>query len=253
MVKTRLTAIVKKPRKQKPKNYKLTKVAKDLIAKQIDPKIENKQLLYHLRPTSFNNAIAALGDFNRVLPEFQQGVARDDRVGSQIRLKSIVVRGWITIPSNDQIGSADRAGICCRLMCLSSKKTPNWETLQADIPNLYLKLLRNGSVENEYDGTIQNHLMPTNTAVVTKHYDRSFQMNRGQIIGNAGHQPNITKPFSFKVACKNKVLKFGAPGEVDPANFCPFIVLGFTYTNNAAPSIQTVPLMTYTSTVTYED
>lgn len=253
MVKPRITAIVKKPRKLKPKNYKLTKVAKDLIAKQIDPKIENKQILYHLRPTSFNNAVAALGDFNRVLPEFDQGLTRDDRVGSQLRLKSIHVKGWITIPSNDMLGSADRAGICCRLMCLSSKKTPNWGTLVDDIPSLYLKLLRNGSNEESYDGTIGNHLMPTNTAVVTKHYDRSFQMNRGQIIGGAGHQPNITKPFSFKVACKNKVLKFGAPLDTDPANFAPFIVLGFTYTNNAAPSVQTVPLMTYTSTVTYED
>lgn len=257
MVKTKVSAIVKKPRRKKPANYALTKVAKELIEKEISPKIENKQILYFLRLTQFNNTISQIGDFNRVLPPLEQGLFRNDRIASQVRLKNIHIRGWITIPPYDSAQSNDRSSIACRLMCLSSKASSSWTQLQAELPTLQGSLLRNGSGGSQYDGNIENHFFPTNTSVVTSHYDKVFYMKRGQVVGDvgsgAGHMPALVKPFSFKVACKNKVLKFNNPLDTDPNNFAPFVCLGFTYTDGAAPSPASVPWMTYTSTVTYED
>lgn len=256
MSKTKVSAIVKKPRRKKAANYALTKVANDLIDKKIAPKLENKQILYHLRITQFNNAISQIGDFNRVLPPLEQGLFRNDRIASQVRLKSIHVRGWITIPPYDISESNDRSSIVCRLMCLSSKASSSWTQVQAELPTLQGSLLRNGSGGSQYDGNIENHLFPTNTSVVTSHYDKNFYLKRGQIqnlAGGAAHMPALLKPFSFKVACKNKVLKFNNPLDTDPNNFAPFVCLGFAYTNGAAPSPNAVPWMTYTSTITYED
>lgn len=256
MTKRLVSAIVKKRRKPKTKQYKLSAPMKALVDKRIAGHIEDKQAVYHFRRTQFNNSISQVGDLLRVMPEINQTTTREDRVGSNLTMKSLYVKGFIFVDPNDSNQSTDRTAILVRLMCLSSKGEKTATSVFANTQGIVSNLLRAGSVSHSYTGEIEQHLLPTNTAYNTKHYDKTFTIKRDLplIVTNGG--VGITAgvvPFSFKVPCKNKVLRYAQPLDTDSDNFYPFLCMGFTYANGAAASQASVPWLTYSTFATYED
>jgi len=242
--------------------YKLARPVRTLVDRRIDRKIETKSILLKYRRTQWRNAPDAGQRCIQVFPSIDQGDTRDAREGSKITLTSGWVKGMITIPSYDSSTSSDRSSISFRLCMLSCKAARAFPDVQGNWPgpgNLYTQLLKGDSSASPAIGVLQDTWEPINTDMFTVHYDKTFVMNRGQLLnpgaGGVGtaHMPAVSRSFYIKVKCKNKLVRYSDFGQVEPTNFAPFIVGWWAYTDGAAPSAAAVPFVEFQSMFHFKD
>lgn len=252
--------VVRRRTKTSLNRLKLNPTVAKLVDRRINAHDENHAVGLHYRRNQWANIMtgATVGDrVVGILPTIPTASSRADREGAEVTLRSMIVKGMITIPADDTpyFGNADRADICLRLCCLSCKKYQNIATIQTNWlagDLLFQKMLKPAQIANAPTGTNLDMWKPINRQVFTVHYDKVFNMKRGVCLPAAqvppsdqglSHMPAINKPFRIRLKVKNKKLYFNESTDQSPSNFAPFIVGWWSYTNGASPSVSAVPFV----------
>lgn len=244
-------------------NLKLAPVVDKLVQRKINKnmnlQVQNKfggrQQIDNLPDTSAR--------IRKILPNILQGTAINERLGTSIRLKSLMCQGCITIPADDNVPlvNGDRADIQLRLLVLSSKTfkvigdvEDNWTAGSTE----YEKLFKVQSVAEAPTGRLSDMWKAINTENFTVHYDKVFKMQRGvgyfpdvTSTSGAAHMPAINKPFKINIKCKNKQLKYTDANDSEANNFAPFMIATWAYTNGSPPSNAGVPFYEHYVTMKY--
>lgn len=251
--------IVKRKRRTNYSSLKLSKPMKTLVDRRIHSNIETKQTVHQINadaigapsPVAMLPVLSTNGLF-RVLPSIAQGDTRADRQGSQIKVRSCRVTGYVLLPARDVGTQDDRSMIQLRFICASAKNRLSYESLDQDPQAVLTNIVRKGNTTHGIMGDFETIDLPLNTALVTKHYDRHFILKS---LGNnaVNGQLNNCYKFSFSIPMKNKVFKYANPTDTFPKNSAPFICAGWNYLNNAAPTPVAVPKIFFQTLFSYED
>jgi len=212
--------------------YKMNPVLKQLVDKRINMHEETKSVQFFSGEISKRAPIIGI-DVRRLLPEvYQAGVAgspdssRDTRVGQEIRVTSITVEGVmrLDIPG----GSVQSNTQFLRMFVFSAKAFRDYAYVDAaSSTTIADSLLKSGRTLDQYDGTVQKHFVPVNTADITTHLDRKYKSGQRSGLLTQGGLELCLIPFKFHLKCKNKVLKYSDTNSTHPSNYAPFISIGF--------------------------
>lgn len=230
-------AIRKKPRRYKTKNLTLSKPMKSLVNREINRQNETHERLFYSGIVNVDSAIGN-ADWSLIIPATVQGDARENRMGAELTLTSLIIRGFIRMTPD---GSSTGDALMARLMVVSAKR----QARHVNVTDLSNSLLREGSQPRTYDGTLEHHYMPTNTAYITKHFDRSYIMATDHITyvdgGTGGDSEDtrvaqriVIKPFTIRLKVRGKKLRYENNSSQYPENFSPLIGLGFANMNTNA-------------------
>lgn len=273
------TKFLKKHRKAReainrgvPRTRKSLKVYVD---GRIDSNAKTHLVNYHGPRTQYNNEPNATADVVPILPGTVQvgttlssGAKQtgtvESRIGNQIEVSRLRVRGLITIPPEDSFTDPDRALLYCRLICFSCKRFQTHQSIVDDWltgVNLHNKLLQDGARAKPWEGTMSDMYLPLNSQLFTKHYEKKFYLSRG-VVGTisagsdgrgAAHVPALHRSFAFSLKVKSKKLLYVDPVNSYPSNFGPAMILIWSYANGASATGSAVPFMSYTSTLTWKE
>lgn len=227
---------------------------------------ETKQAYYNSGNTltMFNSGIDSVGDLQQIVPNIANGVEDNQRVGQQIRAKSMNIRGYIKLNINDVNDSTKLPAVVARMMVVSMKTAPNFTEAQAQASKIGT-LLKKGGTTVSFTGLLSDIHAPINTDVFTVHSDRKYYLNQSYVNATGVSPPstvlaqdvkNTVKFFNINVRCKNRLLKYDEDVSSDllPTNFAPFILLGYSYLDgSAADTLSTNLGLQYISTFNYED
>jgi len=254
------TVVARRRTKVGINRLKLNPTVAKLVDRRINRDDETHSVGLHYRRSQWANIMTAAQVPIRVtglLPNIPTASSRADREGAEVTLRSMVVKGIITIPADDTpyFGNADRADIMFRLCCLSSKKYKDIDSIQSNWlagDQLFSKMLKPAQIATPPTGTNLDMWKPINRQVFTVHYDRVFNFKRGVCLPASqvppsdqglSHMPAINKAFRIALKVKNKKLYFNDSTDQEPSNFAPFVVGWWSYTNGAAPSASGVPFV----------
>lgn len=180
---------------------------------------------------AFPSIPAASTNLMKLLPRIPQGLERENRTGSKIKLMGVVTDFFFHIPPATLHNNA-YVSVACRLLVMSPKIiqkvstfSDNWTAGEA----LESKYLRDGSQETNFKGDLNSLRFPVNTALFTTHHDKRFTLNRGLLVGDPaegmGNVPDAQKHIRLSLKVKSKSLRFSDAGVVEPDNYAPFAIL----------------------------
>lgn len=245
--------------KNKSKAKKSKRASKPVVAQvvkkemqaQINKNMETKYAYTNTGDTlvKFNSGITSTGDYMRIVPNIGQGDGDNQRDGDQIRALSLKIRGYVKLDINNTAPMSTNSAVVVRLMVLSQKNKSNFTDLQLSSSGL-ATLLKKGGTTVGFTGLLSDLYAPINTDVFTKHHDELIYLYQDAIISpNGAATPgiqyitsnikNTVKFININVPCKNKVLKYDEDiaGTLEPTNFAPFLVLGYSYLDGTIPDV----------------
>lgn len=258
---TRIQSVIRKKQSNAKvtKNLQLNPVVRTLVDKRIKSDQEIHSQGYHQRREQLNNLPNTISRVQQVIPDITVGSARNQREGAELKMTSLKIQGLITIPADDNpvIGTADRADITLRLLCLSAKKFKSLLQVQNNwvvLDQLYNKVFKPDDQSLPPVGLMTDAWMPINHESFTTHYDKTFRLKRGvgyfpdpTSTSGAAHMPAVNHPFTINLKCKNKKLMYQDAATDFQNNFAPFVIATWAYTNGALPSNSAVPYIEYWS------
>lgn len=262
---SRIQAVVR--RKQKHRTYsnlKLTKPVATLVDRKIDKANATQIMTKWQRRYQFTNLISddPTNRLHQIVPDVATGTLRDDRLGSQITLKNINIKGRIDVPADDNplVGNDDRAQIYVRMMVLSLKVENNLPDVKTNWNGFYNDVLfKNNASPSAPTGQYVDMLSSINHDAFTTHYDKVMKLNRQYPFfpdptstSGAADQIPTSKEFNFNLKVKNKKLHYNTPSSTQPRNYQPFLCCVFAYGNGAAPSTSRVPFIEYMAKVSFK-
>lgn len=264
-----LGGVVQRRRKKvATSRLKLARPVRRLVDRRINRHLETKMVSYHGRRTQIDNQPDVAARCWRLVPPISQGDTRATRTGSKIRLQNLRVDGYVQIPSYDASTSNDRSSIMLRMICLTPKGyrfTPDVISTWPGPGNLYTQLFRTEAIATAPQGTWLDMHAEVNRDMFTVHADKRMLFSRGDLFNvpgaeGAAWRPDMTRRFSFRVKCKNKIGHFAQVDEPgfsgDPTemqNFSPVLIAMWCYTNGAAPSAAAMPFVEYLTKMTFKD
>lgn len=234
---TKNQAIVKKNKRPNVKNVKINPVLSKLVDKRADRRMETKSVQRYSGPITKRGSITG-PDWIKILPEVpQSGTAgnpdstRDTRIGSRIRITSLTVEGvmFITDPAS-QYGISNTQLI--RLFCCSYKSTQNYDVFDAPLAtDMADSLLKSGRAIDQYDSSVQNHMIPTNHDSITSHHEKKYKAGTRYVSTHVTPGATTSQacliPFKFRLKCKDKVLKYDQSSATECNNYAPLFSIGF--------------------------
>lgn len=236
------------------------------IKKVIHSQVETKQAFHtssNAALTTFNSLITVNGDYLRVLPQITTGAADNQRIGDQLRLQNVMIKGYIKFNPTILTGDSKNPAVMARLFVLSLKKNLFIGDVQTQTTALS-GLLKKGGTTTAWTGILSDIYAPVNTDLFTVHHDRRYYLNQTNFVTmpttNTGVFPsdikNTVKFFSLPLKVRNKLLRYDAnfDGGLSPINYAPFILLGYTYLDGSAPDNLTTNLgLHYDVIMNFED
>lgn len=212
----------------------------------------------------FNSSINSVGDIQPIVPAMGVGVESNQRIGSTITAKSLKVKGFVKLEVNQLNDGTKLPTVAVRMLVVSMKHKPSYAEVTASAAPLATLLLK-GGITTSFLGNLTDLHADVNRQVYTVHKDYKFYLNQ-DFVNVTGPSPPTTilaqdisktiKFFNFSVKCKNRKLMYDEDVSSDsfPVNFCPFIILGYTYLDGSAyDTIDTKVGLSYDSVLTYED
>lgn len=212
----------------------------------------------------FNSGIDSVGDMIQVLPNIAQGVGENQRIGNQIRAKSLNIKGFVKLDVNETADSTANPNVVVRMMVVSMKTCPSFTDAQGQAPKVGT-LLKKGGTTTAFAGNLQDIYAPINRDVFTVHHDRKFYL-RQDFINTVGASPPSTtiaqdisktvKFFNLSVKCRGRILKYDEDvgADISPSNFGPFLLLGYSYLDGSTPDVISTKVgLCFDSMFTYED
>lgn len=247
------------------KSCKLSKCMKKEIQKLISKNVEDKEAFHDTGDSLvyFNSYISSSGDMQRILPNVAIGSNENERVGSQIRGKSLVIKGYLQLEPDTVVNSVDNKRIGVRLMVVSMRKHKSLADVQTQAG---AALIEKGGTASPFSGYISHLYAPINREEYIKHYDKVFYLNQSytaQQIGSSTptvqwsvDMANGIRFFTIRIPLRGKKLIYSQDtgSDLQPTNFAPVLCAGYAHLNGAAPdSITTKVGICYDVKMTYED
>lgn len=252
--------IVKRKRRSNYNGLRLSAPMRTLVDKSIHKNLETKQAIQQITGGVAPGQVVDVtppfnsngnGGFWTLIPRIDKGTDRDQRTGNQIKVRSMRVTCYCTLPAGVVGSQTDRSLIQMRVICGTTKGRQNYVSLYDDTAATADNIARDGTNAISLQGNFQTMDLPLNHAVVTKHYDRHFIMKATS--GNGDTVTNSCYKFSFNVPMKNKVLRY-VEAENFPRNAAPWIGVTWNYLNGASATLSpAVPQFWYQATLNYED
>jgi len=236
------------------------------VQKIISSNQETKQAFHTTGPSLvyYNSGIDSSGDMTQILPAISQGLDANNRIGEQIRAKSLNVKGYIRLNVNDVAESTKLTNVIVRMMVVSLKVRSSFPDAQGSTAQLQ-SLLKKGGTTTGFSGVLSDIYAPINTDLWTVHHDKKFYLSQSFVNSIGASPPSTTvthdisktvKFFNFNVKCKNKVLKYDedTASNIYPTNYAPMILLGYSYLDGSAPDVLSANVgLCYDSVLNYED
>lgn len=221
------------------------------VKKIVDKQTETKVATYYSNVTAFNQQVNSSGDCLRLIPQVSQGTAQGQRIGLQIKAKSLNIRGVLTFTLSQTTLANLRIGV--RMMIFRCKRFSDWQQTQSDFASSYTRLLE-GSV-NGMNGDLSNWNAPANNDYFSVVKDKRFIMSLSY-----GTSPqnvaSAVKYYNFNIPYSKKTLTYDENySSTDPVNFAYVMVLGYTKLDGSTPDSALTTYLTnqYVTTLKYED
>lgn len=215
-------------RKQKKSNF--TRAVKKVISTIA----EDKMAYFNFTPTDtltlFNSGISGAADMCQVIPNISQGTGDSNRLGDQIRVKNLNIKGYVRLSPKVQSSSFTNepkiSNVMVRLMVVSLKSLSSYPAA-VNQPGYLTSLLKKGASTVAYTGLLSDNFCPINSEVFTTHHDQTFYLTQDYVF-----QPTTTagltgptnvsikdtiKFFNINLKCKDRIVKYDSVnGGIQP-------------------------------------
>lgn len=211
----------------------------------------------------FNSGIDSTADIQAIMPAIGKSVDDNGRIGDQIRGKRLTVTGHVKLDINDLADGTKLPNVAVRMMIVSIKNRPSYAEVTSNATPL-ATLLKKGGTTVGFTGLLSDLHAEINRDVFTVHHDRKFYLRQDYINAIGPSVPSqyiaqdvskTVKFFKLSVPCK-KIMKYDedvSSGSF-PVNYCPFLIMGYTYLDGSAPdTLSQVVGLSYDSYFSYED
>lgn len=233
------------------KNFE--KSVKKIVQKELSEELEEKHAITEYADVFINRAIPsgtvvnAAGNFFKILPEIDQSVtgeagrAYNTRIGNEIKIKSINIKGHISYANSNAAQTSYQNGkLAVRVMILRAKAINDQELLFDEMPTD--TLLRFGSQQagtpngtGSFGGFSLDAFRDLNRDTFSVRYDKVIYLDAPVILPGST-QPDVTvipsrsKMFNhtLKFGENGLKLKYSAQADVNPNNFPYFMVIGYS-------------------------
>jgi len=206
------------------------------VQKVISKNVETKSALYVSPDTNtltypfgsrFNQAVNGNADAIRILPDFIQGTAENQRVGNEIRMQSLMLRGVMTVTIPQATANNTRLGV--RLLILRNKRINDYIAATTDMGTNFGRLLE--QPQGPLNGSLAAFNSPVNTDYFSCVYDKKFYFSQSlsSTATNSAEVFNTTKFVNISVPYSRRKVLFDEGFDVDtPINYPYFAVLSYT-------------------------
>ena len=174
------------------------KTVKDIVRKELAEELEEKQAIVEysavplLSAIPFGSVINGGGNFFKLLPEIAQstaggaGSAYNERVGNEIRLKSVDINGFLTYDSNRAI-ALENSKLAVRVMILRAREINDQELLFNNMPTDTLLRLgdfaSSGSAgPTNFTGVPLDSMRDINRDAFAVRYDKVHYLNANAVL-----------------------------------------------------------------------
>ncbi len=220
-----------------------------------------------------NSGVAgATGNFFKILPEIDQSVtgeagrAYNTRIGNEITLKEIDIRGHISYANSNAAQTVYQNGkLAVRVMILRAKEVSDQSLLFANMPTDELIRFGNqaaGSANGvgSFGGFSLDSFRDINRDVFSVRHDEVIYLD-APVILPGGTQPDVTvvpsasKLFNHKLrfGANGLKLKYGQQSDVNPNNFPYFMVIGYSSMSSGTQPDNDLVRATISCVGTYTD
>lgn len=247
---------------RKARKTNFVKAVKAVINSQSEDKIA-----YHSSGSSlvmFNSGIDSTGDMLQLIPNIVKGTDVNERIGDSLTAKSLNVRGYLKLNTNDIIDGTKLPSVVARVMIVSLKYRKSYTDSLYAYP--LGGLLKKGGTTTSFSGLISDLNAPINRDLFTVHHDRKFYLNQSFMATPQGTTfastivatdiKNTVKFFNFNIKCKGKKLRYDSyiGNDIQPTNFNPIMLIGYSYLDGSTPdSVSTNLGVQYQADFSFED
>lgn len=243
--------------KYKPKKMSLEKLIDKRIEKKVNP--EDKQAWHSTPLGTLSACFQEMNSTNwhRLIPNVPAGVGENDRIGDQLKAKTLTVKGYFKFNHATATGQYNFGNVAVRLLICSLKVAPSHDTFSTQVSTYSPQLLRKGGTTTSFSGYLTDLYADLNTELWTKHYNKVYYLNQPVMNTMVGDQnlANTVKFFKIKLPFK-KVLKYtsGTNSDLLPTNAFPVMFVSYVYLNAATPAPGSSQLgLSFSSEMTFED
>lgn len=256
-----------KRRRFKKGSKKPSKAFAKKVQKVISKNAEDKQSygVQYATIQNYNSGINGAGDNNFIVPAVNQGVGDNQRIGDQIRAKSLVLKGYFISRFTGSAGTTyyNNCRIGVRLMLVQPKSFAGQSNINSNSTTWMAGLLKKGGTSVNFSGNISDLYAPINTDLITCYYNKVYYIQNpysNVAFGSADNTllmpTGTTKFFSKKIKLKNKLIRYDAniDSGIYPVNYNPTLLLGYCYLDGSNPDTVTTQIgLNWESIFTYQD
>lgn len=220
---------------------------------------ENKQAFHSTGDSLIkcNSTIDTTGDMFQIIPSVSNSVNDNGRIGDQITVKSLSIKGFVKFDIVPTIGAQPPTTVLCRMMVVSLKSKANYDDAKSSASPL-TALLKKGGTTTNFNGYLRDIYADINREVWTVHHDSRFYLSQDFVNGSQGPM-DVSKTvrfFNIPLKCKNKLLKYDSAvsSGLLPTNYGPMILFGYTFLDGSSPDTVSTRLgIQYDTIMNYED
>lgn len=215
----------------------------------------------------FNSGVSSSsGDVMQLVPSIAVGTADNQRIGDEIRAKSLHIKGALVMSVDAQLNVTTSKRIAVRIMVVQPKRYNCLSDIQTNYALWTAGLLKKGGTQSSFTGLLSDLWAPINTDEITKYYDKVVYMTQPYLGTNSGTTSvntvtpvdliKTTKFFNIKLPCRNRKLRYDPQSDNDlqPTTYNPVMLIGYTHLDgSSADIIGTQVGLTYDAMMYYED
>jgi hypothetical protein len=233
---------------------------KKKVLSVIQDQAEDKSICTTPDPGFLPYTLNAVSDLRELVPDIGIGANDHQRLGRQIRAKSLMIWGHLELQNAISFQSyPGPTRVMVRLLVISDKRVGQYDAQTSTFLNNILDL---GSSTTNLDGTtggpinVRSMYLPLDRNTVTVHYDKLFYLDAPKWVNPTGLQLTSTdvgktiKMFKIRVPCK-KVLKY-TDSSNSPTNFAPYLT-GCYFTASGDANTQNLVKLNFTTKFVWED
>lgn len=218
---------------------------------------------------SFSDEIISNADLTNFFPGVRQGTAKNERIGSEITVRKLVLKMWFQfVPDANGTTDPDDGNISARMFCIRQKNCARDSTLinnaAADDPHFQNEKLLVPVAGTANSGGFfaangfNNIMAPLNRDLFVSKMDKRFDFRNNQLYaGQASNAPvlapsnfrKMTKVFNYK---SGKKFEYMVNTSTEPQAWPWVLTAGYVNTNGTTTTPGRM-VLNYTTTMYYTD
>jgi len=254
---------VRKFPKKKAFISKAVAAAKDkLFAKKvqrvISKNVETKVAVFQSNTTAYNAPLNAAGDCLRLIPDVNNNFSQGTKIGNEVRMQSLNLRGVITLALKQTTDNNVRIGV--RLSIIKCKRFNDYTQAALDFGTTAGSRLLEGSLTTNL-GTVPQFNTPINKDYYSVVYDKRFYMSQSlQAVGTSMASTVYTTKFvNIKIPYSRRTIKYDENNSLNlPVNYPYFMLINYCKLDGTSDTIppssgESLVSFQYVTTMKYED